>query len=44
MFFRKNFYPAILLYWKEYQERMKLEMTSAKTPLAVAGDGRHDSM
>ena len=45
MFFRKNFIRLFFCTGKNIKkERMKQEMISAKTPLIVAGDGRHDSM
>ena len=42
-FYKKKF-PAIHLYWKEYQKGMVEKLKATGQIMAIAGDGRYDSM
>ncbi|XP_028416037.1 uncharacterized protein LOC114539599 [Dendronephthya gigantea] len=41
---REKLYPALLIYWREYQAKIMEELKACQNSLTIAGDGRHDSM
>lgn len=43
-FFKNKLFPTIHLYWKKYQQDTMTKLKATGQTLAIAGDGRHDSM